>query len=367
MQTLTFWRQVADCLAKGETALLATVIATPAGRNWLGRKMLIYADGLSTGILPAGELEAAVKEAAGGTLQRRRPEVLSLETEWGQTEIFLHPLLPLPHLIIFGGGHVGQKVAALAHLLDYRVTIIDDRPEFANRGLFPAAERIICSPYAAAASELKINPATYIVIVTRGHRYDLECLKAVIDKPSAYLGMIGSRRRVKGVLEQLAIEGYPAEALARIHAPIGLNIGAETPAEIAVSIMAEIIQVYRQNHKGGGGWDETLIKNLLSLLEQGEQFVLATVVRVQGSAPREPGVQMLITRDGRLLGTIGGGCAEADVRRRALTVLDRGQPELCRLNLTADLAAEEGMVCGGVMEVFLEPLAVSEASTSGAR
>ncbi|BCV22442.1 XdhC family protein [Moorella sp. Hama-1] len=193
-------------------------------------------------------LAGAMAEVAPAVLAERRPQLTTLEIGDGRVTLFLEPVSPEPEVLILGGGHVGQQVAALAGLAGYRVTVVDDRPDFANEQLFPAAARVICAPFTAALQELKINPSTFIVIVTRGHRYDYECLRAVIQAPAAYIGMIGSRRRIQGVRERLLAEGINQEALARVHAPIGLDIGAETPAEIAISILAEIIRVYRRGN-----------------------------------------------------------------------------------------------------------------------
>lgn len=193
-------------------------------------------------------LAGAVAEAAAAVLAGRRPQLTTLKVGGDRVTFFLEPVSPEPEVLILGGGHVGQQVAALAAQVGYRITVVDDRPDFANKQLFPAADRVICAPFTTALQELKINPSTFVVIVTRGHRYDYECLRAVIQAPAAYIGMIGSRRRVQGVRERLLAEGVNQEALARVHAPIGLDIGAETPAEIAISILAEIIRVYRRGH-----------------------------------------------------------------------------------------------------------------------
>jgi xanthine dehydrogenase accessory factor len=134
-------------------------------------------------------------------------------------------------------------------LLDFRVVVIDDRPTFARKERFPTAHQVIAGGFEKSLQNFPIDGNTYIVIITRGHRHDLECLRQVLDSPAAYIGMIGSRRRVRGVFRLLEEEGYSLEKIARLHAPIGLDIGAQTPAEIALAIMGEIIKVRR----GGNG------------------------------------------------------------------------------------------------------------------
>ncbi len=157
---------------------------------------------------------------------------------------------PPLELIVCGGGHVGQAVARAGRFLDFKVTVIDDRADFASRDKFPDETiQLIADDFVASLQSLRITPASHIVIVTRGHRHDEICLQEVIDKPARYIGMIGSRRRTTTIRERLKREGVAPELLRRVHAPIGLDIGALTPEEIAVAILAEIVLVRR----GGTG------------------------------------------------------------------------------------------------------------------
>src|SRR5262245_56751443 len=157
---------------------------------------------------------------------------------------------PPLELIICGGGHVGQAVAKAAALLDFKITVIDDRPEFSSREKFPEpGVRLVTSDFTEALRELKITQASHVVIVTRGHRHDEICLREVIEKPARYIGMIGSRRRATTIRDHMRGEGVGAENLRRVHSPIGLDIGAITPEEIALAILAEIVLARR----GGSG------------------------------------------------------------------------------------------------------------------
>jgi xanthine dehydrogenase accessory factor len=157
---------------------------------------------------------------------------------------------PPLELIICGGGHVGQAVAKAGALLDFKITVIDDRPEFASREKFPdPGVRLITGDFTEALQSLKITQASHVVIVTRGHRHDEICLREVIEKPARYIGMIGSRRRATTIREHLRREGVRAEHLRRVHSPIGLDIGAITPEEISLAILSEIILARR----GGSG------------------------------------------------------------------------------------------------------------------
>lgn len=173
-----------------------------------------------------------------------------VERRIGDARLLFEISRPPLELIICGGGHVGQAVAKAGALLDYKITVIDDRPEFSSRGKFPdPGVRLITGDFTEALRSLKITQASHVVIVTRGHRHDEICLREVIEKPARYIGMIGSRRRATTIREHLRREGVGAEHLRRVHSPIGLDIGAITPEEIALAILAEIVLARR----GGSG------------------------------------------------------------------------------------------------------------------
>ncbi|EEG77314.1 XdhC family protein [Dethiobacter alkaliphilus] len=169
-----------------------------------------------------------------------------LLTQEGSLQIFAEPAAKQLELIILGGGHIALPLSKMAKELGYHVTVVDDRPAFANTHRFGHVERVICADFVPALDSITTWENTYIVIVTRGHRHDKLCLKAVAEKPAAYVGMIGSRRRVKTVLQELIDEGVAEKAVEKVHSPIGLDIGAQTPAEIAVSILAEIVCAHRK-------------------------------------------------------------------------------------------------------------------------
>lgn len=260
-------------------------------------------------------------------------------------------------LIVCGCGHVSMPVIRLGKLLGFRVTAIDDRESFAGQAREAGADEVICAPFQEAAEGLEGDSDSYFVIVTRGHRRDTECLREICKKPHAYIGMMGSERRAAMVRQELLDVGIAREAIDAIHTPIGLKIAAETPAEIAVSIMAEIIllknsrgscvlppDIRRALEENGGGGRER------------RRMAMATIIRRRGSAPRQTGAKMLIFEDGSGVNTIGGGRMEAEVLRRGRQMLERkaGAPEILHLSLTADEAALEGEVCGGELDIFLE-------------
>ena len=268
--------------------------------------------------------------------------------------------VPRERLILLGGGHVALALANLAQTLDFAVTVVDDRSDFANRERFPRAEQIVCDAFESAVAALDIRASDYVCVLTRGHRWDRECLRALLSgtEPS-YLGMIGSRRRVKGLMESLAAEGFDGAALARIHAPIGLMIGAVTPEEIAVSIAAQLIE---HRHAQPETADDAVMAQTnadltaLRFLASGEKAALCLVVETRGSTPVKSGALMGVDALGRGYGTVGGGCGEAEVMRRARALLSSGGSAVVEVDMTADAAAEDGLTCGGTMRVYLEAL-----------
>ncbi len=252
-----FYQALFDVLAKNQPAAIATVVKTRGAspRN-AGAKMLIYPDGAIVGTIGGGAMEHRVIEQAQVVIRDGKPRYLDMTLSneqrgdpmicGGEMDIFIEPLANTPALVIVGAGHVGAAVAEQAHLLGFRVTILDDRAELVTPEKFPHADERITGDLVAEIAKLAITPQTYIVLVTRLHTLDAALLGAVVEKNAAYIGMLGSKRRVITVLDSLKEKGVSESALARVHAPIGLEIHAETPQEIAVSIMAEIIQVKRK-------------------------------------------------------------------------------------------------------------------------
>ncbi|WP_161258587.1 XdhC family protein [Heliomicrobium undosum] len=282
---------------------------------------------------------------------------VSLEGE--AARLLAEPFYPPDELVILGGGHVSQALVPVAVILGYRVTVVDDRPAFAAPERFPGAAKVICDDFVRAIEGLHLQPSCAVAIITRGHRHDLRCLEALVGRQLGYLGMIGSRRRVQLIKEHLRSSGVSEEKIERVQMPIGLPIGAQTPEEIAVSIAAQLIQA-RRGEGGSAGitvQDMELLRTLVDSAKRGIPAVLATVVEARGSTPRKAGAKLLVFRDGQMRGTIGGGCIEAEARREALLLLDGGAAGLFRFSLDDDAAAEEGMACGGTMEVLLELVA----------
>jgi xanthine dehydrogenase accessory factor len=189
--------------------------------------------------VPAHDLNGHLLEKAKNSVRTGLPEFFKLP-DTGETYL-LEPYFPEPKLIIFGGGHIAKPLCEFGKRAGFSVTVIDDRPSFANKARFPEADNVICESFEKCFGLINLNEATFATIVTRGHRHDLDCIREVLKHKTAYTGMIGSKRRIRGVMEILLEEGYGREALDRVNAPIGLDIGAVTPDEIAISIVAQLI------------------------------------------------------------------------------------------------------------------------------
>ena len=226
------------------------IISSVSDQHQAPNKLLIEEEtGIVGGSLAQGaELDEMALAQAQSLLADDRQEIVSQDA--GGARLLFEMARPQPELIICGGGHVGQAVAQCGVFLGFRVTVIDDRADFAAREKFPDLRiNIICDDFISALQSLKLTGASHVVIVTRGHRHDEICLGEIIEKPVKYLGMIGSRRRTTTIRAHLKREGISDDLMKRLQAPIGLDIGAQTPEEIAVAIMAEIIMTRR----GGDG------------------------------------------------------------------------------------------------------------------
>lgn len=270
------------------------------------------------------------------------------------------------HLVVCGAGYVGQGVIRLGRFLGWRVTAIDDRIDFCQLAEKAGADETIADDFTAAlrTEAISYDLDTYFVVVTRGHRFDRECLLEIMKHETGYVGMMGSRARSARMKQTLLEEGIPEEMQQRLHAPIGLRIGAQTPEEIAISIVSEILAVRPDTARNQ--IPEDVLEGISSGGE-GRQ-VLATIVSRRGSTPRQAGTRMLIRRDRTTAGTIGGGCMEAEVIREALQLmaesrLERSTADRCpykaeifQVDLTGRTGAQADMLCGGAMDVLLEVL-----------
>ena len=246
---------VNDALEKGEAAALVTIVSTTGSTpQRIGAKMLVFADGRTVGTIGGGCYENDAFGKAREAIANRTPQLVHYELSddfaqetglicGGQMDVYIEPIEPSAELYVIGAGHVGFHLARLAHDVGFRVHVVDDREKFANVERFPTAVDIVVEDIPAWIARANLPSHAYAVIVTRGHTNDLEALRALAPRDLRYLGLIGSRAKVARIYEALVEDRMPPERLQRVHAPIGLDIGAVTPQEIAVSILAELIAV----------------------------------------------------------------------------------------------------------------------------
>jgi len=269
---------VADALERGEPAALVTIVSTKGSTpQRVGAKMLVFGDGRIVGTIGGGCYENDAFGKAREAILSRTPQVVHYELDddfaqetglicGGQMDVYIEPIEPSPELYVIGAGHVGFHLARVAHEVGFRVHVVDDREKFANTERFPTAVDVIVDDIPAWIAGARLPAYAYAVIVTRGHTNDLEALRALAPRELRYLGLIGSRAKVARIYEALTADGMSADALTRVHAPIGLDIGAVTPQEIAVSILAELIAVkHGKTHPTSMRWTPSNLKSEINL------------------------------------------------------------------------------------------------------
>ncbi len=241
----------------GQRCALATIVDVRGSiPSYESAKLLVREDGSMVGTIGGGCVEAEVWNAAREVLETEKPRRLTFNLGQdaaydnglicgGQLEVFVEPVLPVPRAYIFGAGHISKSLSKVATLAGFAAVIVDNRDSFANRERFPDAEEVHAAEYEEVFPQLAINENSYIIIVTRGHRDDMRVLQLAISTPARYIAMIGSKRKVLNVIRELEKQGIPRAAFEKIHAPMGLDIGAISPEEIAISVAAEMIAVRR--------------------------------------------------------------------------------------------------------------------------
>jgi xanthine dehydrogenase accessory factor len=241
----------------GEPAALVTVVATEGSTpQKAGARMLVHADGSLVGTIGGGCVEAEMVRRARAAIQRGAAELAGYDLTpdqagedglvcGGRMQVFIEPLESEPTLCLFGAGHVAQPLARFAHAAGFRVEVLDDRVKFANPQRFPDADLIVVEPFVEGAARLTLGRSSYAVVVTRGHRGDADALQAVLGRGLPFVGLLGSRPKLVHLLTELEERGVGPEGLAEVRCPVGVEIGAQTPEEIAVSILAEVIAVRR--------------------------------------------------------------------------------------------------------------------------
>jgi xanthine dehydrogenase accessory factor len=246
---------------QGRKCALATIVQIRGSvPSFQSAKMLIRDDGSTLGSVGGGCVEAEVWTAAQDVIREEKSKIMTFDlTEesmaegglicGGKVEIFVEPILPTPKVVIFGAGHISTQVSKIATIAGFKTTIVDNRPVYANAERFPEAEAIYSESFEQAFEEIVPNENTYVIIVTRGHQEDQNVLRWAVKTDARYIGMIGSKRKIRSIVEQLESEGIPRERLERVYMPIGLDIAAVLPEEIAVAIVAELIHNRRVGFK----------------------------------------------------------------------------------------------------------------------
>jgi xanthine dehydrogenase accessory factor len=256
-----------DALARGETVALVTIVrAQGSTPQRVGAKMLVYADGRTVGTIGGGCYESEAFWKARDAIASGKHALVRFDLNddiagesglvcGGQMDVFIEPLAPSPHLYIAGGGHVSLCLARAAAEVGFRIHVVDEREKYANAERFPDADEVVVDSIPGWLEQAAFAPPAYVAIVTRGHQHDMAALRAVATRDLRYVGLIGSRAKVTRIFDALREEGLPADALRRVHAPIGLDLGAVTPAEIAVSIVAELVAVRHGKLDAGAAAD----------------------------------------------------------------------------------------------------------------
>ena len=401
----------------------------------------LFADGKAAACTGSGDVRAFFEASETEIYKKYKAGGLEGNGDLfcGGRTLFFERLNRVPRLVICGAGHVGQALCRMASLTGLDTIVIEDRPEYADLAREAGAGQVICAPFEEALTGLESDEGTCYVLVTRGHQHGMESLRVILGKPRLYAGMMSSRARAAGARETLLREGFSEEDVQAVHMPVGLAIGAATPQEIAVSILAQIISVIRAGGTGDGYSPEILdaLRSLRtfagahgpdssgtgtpgldssgtgapgldstgsgsdapagrnsgsdgseSLISgRGEpgsgrpRAVLATIVKKEGEAPRNPGTRMLVLPDGSRRGTIGGGYAEEVIRRAALQMLQETGPRpqagsqdpppassFLKIDMPSggsrqacgeqgpDTYSDESMICGGRITVLLEQI-----------
>lgn len=254
---MEIYEEIVKLLREGHKGAVATIVNVRGSiPSFKSAKMLVRDDGTIAGTIGGGCVEAEVWQAAREVIDTEKPRTLTFDLNQdpkydtglvcgGTLDIFVEPVLPTPQLYIFGAGHVGFELSKAATRAGFDVTVIDDRETYASRERFPEAREVIAEDFDKTLSGLSPNDSVYMVIVTRGHRDDMRVLRWAVQTKAKYIGMVGSRRKAITVFRELTQEGLNPELFERVHSPVGLDIGAITPEEIAISVTAELIGIRR--------------------------------------------------------------------------------------------------------------------------
>ena len=294
MLFMDVYEEVVRVRKHGGKAALATIVrrlgSTPRKDH---AKMLIHEDGSFVGTVGGGCVEAEVWEEAKRVMDSGSAALLGYELTQedaeneglvcgGTVEIFVEPILPDPKVVLMGAGHVGQAIAEAAHRVGFQIAVLDDREAFANSERFPHAQETVVGPYESGLEQIQIGPTAFVLVVTRGHSHDQTALEQAIQTKAQYVGLVGSRRKIQLIVKNLLQKGHAPDAFDQLYAPIGLEIGSETPEEIAVSVVAELIAIRKGVHQRS---DKQLF--IVKVLDKAKQQALQETDQPSQNLPKE--------------------------------------------------------------------------------
>lgn len=323
--------------------------------------LTMLADSISKQLVLKSALDTAsqVDSPAALSFQECRPLLLKEE----ENTIIAEPFFKEERLLIFGGGHVAYILSEIAAKIGFSVVVTEDRPEFGNKERFPWASNVYCEQFDRVINSMTITVSDYIVLLTRGHFYDKMCLKALYKQErSSYLGILASRRRMRELTEQLSEDGIEEEWMSQIHSPVGLDIGAVTPEEIAIAILAQIIQTKRLSADSKqriirSDIDMRVIRHLANPPENRRTVKKAifTILENHGITPRKAGAKMIVYEDGVLVGTVGGGPAEGNLIMEAPNFLNSNIPyRICYSDIGGLLTDDQTQVSNDYLKILIE-------------
>ncbi|SEW37832.1 XdhC family protein [[Clostridium] fimetarium] len=355
------YQTILNVVEQNQTILLATTLSSDRTKN---TDRTGNTDILERRLVNESELLQEENQLFQEVLKVGKPVCIPDNSDKEHERFTLvEPFFPKERLVVLGGGHIALPLVEIASKVGFQVTVVDDRPSFANVPRFPTAEKVLCESFTSCLDQIKITRNDYIVIITRGHRHDADCLRQILKEPETiYVGMIGSKHRVAVVKQELSEEGFDEIRLERVCTPIGLAIGSATPEEISISIIAQLIKRKRLDRAeqfiiNRSDMDSNMLNKLAAL--KNERCCMVTIIASKGSVPRGVGAKMIVYETGRIEGSIGGGCSESAIMRTALEIIGSKTWIIKDIDMTAEEAEEEGMVCGGIMTVLLEDMTIN--------
>ena len=336
----TIYDVMKDRLQVTETTVMVTVLSGPRQ----GDKTIYAEDGR---VLYGTPIE-------GFTVDKAKLNSLCMV---GEMECFVQPVENDPSVLVLGAGHVSRAITDLLLFIGCRVTVVDDRPEYVVPEFFDERVTRKCLPLENFKNDLPLDEYNGFIIVTRAHEYDNICLEQLRGYLPTYMGVMGSQKRIHHAFEVLREQGWTQDELDMVYAPIGLDLGAQTPEEIALSIVSEYLAVVRGKKGGSLRKGRVIHREFIEYLSErkNETLAVATILYTCGSTPRKAGTSMVVFPDGSIFGTIGGGRAENEIRLSAVDSLNKKEAHRrIDVHLDDDVAVKEGMVCGGQMDVWIE-------------